>query len=461
MLRTLILCFLLSPWLLAQDLQARLAAIAGEHEGLALHVQTLDGQVLADVRGDEALMPASNVKLLTAALALETLGPDAELRTTLHRRGALRGGRLEGDLVVRGGGDPTLSSRFRRDGAGGVLYEWARQLVGMGLRSVAGDLVLDARLFDTQHRHPSWPEEQYQKWYSAGVSALNLGDGCLEVRVAREGSGVAVTLDPPLDGYRVEVDCAVTPDKAAHLLDIRLDDVDRAVTVRGRFWREAAPFVHYVAVADPTVFFGEAFATALRAEGIRLDGAVRLARADEPAAELPLLCASTTPLRVALGTLLKRSQNLYAESLFKLSGATAGHGGSFAGGAAALAEVCAAAGVEMEIADGSGLSRANAVRPRAMVELLRWVSQQPWAEDYYMFLPVAGLDGTLRRRLRGVAKGRVLAKTGTLNGVSALSGFAVVGQRTLVFSMIVNNPRLGTATARQWIDRAVESLFEE
>lgn len=460
--RLLVLLFYVCGAAMAQaGLQARLQAIASEREGMHLHVATLDGRELADYQGDVAALPASNVKLWTATLALETLGSEYELRTSLHRNGRLRGGRIDGDLVVRGGGDPTISSRFRGDGAGGLLHEWARQLAGMGVRGVSGDLVLDARVFDTSYRHPSWPRDQWKDWWSAGVSGLNVGDGCLEVRVSAGSGGAAVEIDPPLLDYQMVVDCPLTDNRAEHMLDIQLDSDARRVTVRGRFWRQAGTFTHFVAVPEPSLFFGEALRAALAEAGIPVAGALRLARADEKLTGLPLLAAHTTPLRVALGTMLKRSQNLYAESLFKLSGEAAGHGGSYEGGAAASRALMEKMGVEMQIADGSGFSRENLIKPQEMVALLRWVSQRSYADDFYSFLPVSGIDGTLAKRLDGAAKGRVLAKTGTLNGVTALSGFAIVGSQTLVFSILVSNRRLGTGAARQWLDRAVQAFFEE
>ncbi len=461
-MRRLLVLLVLTNLSLAQDgLQARLQAIAAERPGMHLHVETLDGRELADYQGDIGALPASNVKLITATLALETLGSEYELRTSLHRNGRLRGGRIDGDLVVRGGGDPTISSRFRGDGAGGLLHEWARQLAGMGVRGVSGDLVLDTRLFDPVYRHPSWPRDQWKDWWSAGVSALNVGDGCLEVRVSAGSGGAAVEIDPPLLDYEMLVDCPLTDTRSEHMLDIQLDADARRVTVRGKFWRQAGTFTHFVAVPDPSLFFGEALRAALSEAGIPVQGQLRFATPLEGLDTLPLLAAHTTPLRVALGTMLKRSQNLYAESLFKLAGQASGHGGSYEGGAAASLELMEKLGLSMQIADGSGFSRENLIKPRDMVGLLRWVSQRSYADDFYSFLPVSGIDGTLKKRLTGVAKGRVLAKTGTLNGVTALSGFAIVGSETLVFSILVSNPRLGTGAARQWLDRAVQAFFEE
>ncbi|GIW72936.1 MAG: peptidase M15 [Planctomycetota bacterium] len=463
----------------AAELRARLDGllrpeVVGEGQ---LGVQVLDlgsGQVLYAREAGRPLVLASNTKLFTTAAALGLLGAGYRFETWLVRRGTLAGTVLLGDLVLVGGGDPCLGARLDGEPEG-ALRRLARSVREAGITEVRGDLVADARRFDRQLQHPDWPADQLDRWYAAPVAALNLNDGCVDVEVApgpAPGAPARVRLSPACALFELDNRCLTVGADDKHLIAVGRRPGTHTIVVRGTVRVGAAPLVTSVALHEPALVVVEVLRRCLAEEGVEVTGRTRLAEPDEPPPgrageqQLQPLAVHVSLLAQALPVINKRSQNCWAEMVFKALGAQGGEPGSFARGAAAVRGFALGLGVEpaeLEIADGSGLARTNRASPRAVATLLRAMALGPHANPFIASLPIGGEDGTLARRFSGMpGAARVRAKTGTIEGVSALSGYilpARPGGRTLVFSILTNGLPGGAGAARQLQDRMVGAML--
>jgi len=366
------------------------------------------GEPASFLRGaDVARIPASNQKLLTAAAALRRLGRDYKFETTVARA-------PNGDLVVIGSGDPNLSGRWFGGDPKKVLLRLADDLAAHGVTRVDGDLVLDASRFDDVFVHPDWPADQLDRWYAAPVAGLVYNDSCWDVTVhpgARAGAAARVAVEPSFLAPDVANRCLTVASRDEHVVHIGRG-TETELEVRGRVLASSAGVTESVPVRDPVAFFGEAFRAALAARGIPVSGVVRRGRVE---GATPLVVYSSR-LDRTLSVMLTRSQNLYAECVLKALG-----DGTFRGGAGAVAEALAAEGIPTEglvVSDGSGLSRANRATARTFYGTLQAFADAP---EFVGALAPGG-DGTLERRFRDLGD-RVRLKTGTLRGVSALSGY--------------------------------------
>mgnify|MGYP002013536713 CR=1 FL=1 len=445
-------------------LERAVAAAPGSAK-LAVAVETPQGEVLYRRQASEALVPASNMKLLTSAAALELLGAGFEHETRLSLLGERSGAVHRGDLWLLGGGDPTISRRFDKDP---LLSDWVAGLVKAGVKRIEGDLILEDRVFDAVRLHPAWEPADFEHWYGAEISGLTLNDNCVDVTVAG-GAKPRVSCAPESAYLRIQHQAQAVSSRKAHRFGlVRVGEDKRTLRLSGKVWTKAGGYTTSVPVADPAMWFGAVLAARLEAAGVELTGVVRRPRAQERYDYRRgfSVWLRKSPLPRTLAVLNQRSQNLYAECLLKTLGRRDAEGrltqqGSWPRGAAVIeryaqAQVGIAAG-EVKVSDGSGLSRDNRLSARALCAVLRRALSLPSGQVYRESLAQPGEQGTLRRRLRGLPKGvEVRAKTGTLTGVSALSGELRKGERVVVFSLIMN----GRGTSRRHLDRILQALAE-
>jgi len=419
------LLLLLASGGVADDVARAVARSGVRREGLGVIVGEVGGEELYALQAGRARTPASNQKLLTAALALETLGRDFRFRTVFGRT-------PRGALVVVGDGDPNFSGRFFEDDPEKVLRMLARDLKKHGLERVEDGVLLDVSRFDGEIRHPDWPADQLDKWYCAPVAALVYNDSCWDVTVgpgARPGVPAIVRVAPALAPPRVLNECRTVAAGKRHVVHVA--HRDGGILVDGTVVETSHGFTTHLAVKEPALFFGHALRAALVAEGVPVEGGVRTGEA----AKMDELLVYKSGLRRTLKVMLTNSQNLYAECLFKRAG-----GGSFAGGAAALRAIDEG----IEARDGSGMSAKNRVTPRALYRVLqRWADEPLFVESL-----AAGGEGTLRRRYRHLGE-RLRAKTGYIRGVSALSGYVEGGGTRYVFVVLCNGPAMRHARKLQ------------
>lgn len=435
---------------------------------LGVHVVDLEsGREMYGHRADELHVIASNTKLVTTAAALDALGPGYFLETRVLLRGQIEDGVLDGDLAVIGGGDPNISGRHHGGDPYAVFRRWAAELRRRGVRRVAGDLYLDHGLFDDALTHADWPGRGRDKWYQAPVSALSFSDNCVLVRIKpsdRVGDRPEVELVPSLARFGPSNRASTTSSVRRHRTGVRRAEGSDELTVFGSVYRRAGPVETWVAVADPVEYFGAAMVDALAEEGIVVEGELL------PVPRLPgLLWEGVAVHRSDLLTTIqvtnKRSQNFYAESLIKLLGAERCGRGSWAAGLRTAREFLARMGIPeggYSLADGSGLSRQNRFSPRQLTRLLVAMNGHPRGREFLRSLPYSGEEGlSWRRRLAEPPyRGNVFAKTGTLLGVSTLSGYVKARSgRVYAFSILCNRTR-GAWEARALQDRIVRALID-
>jgi D-alanyl-D-alanine carboxypeptidase/D-alanyl-D-alanine-endopeptidase (penicillin-binding protein 4) len=446
---------------------------------LGMHVVDLsDGSVLYDRRGEVGCIPASNVKLVTAAAALDVLGADFKYVTRL--------GWIGENLVVIASGDPaTGDARVLAadptldDSIYGVFDAWAAQVAAGGRTAVRGDLVVDDTVFDRQFFHPSWADQPHSAWYAAQVGGANFNDNCVDITAApgrAVGQPAAVRLMP--ETSYVQVINTVTTGRRSDGEDkliINRTAGGNAIRIGGTCGRPSAS-VQNCTIDNPPGFFATVLAERLRLAGVIVSGEIKLARVRTAAGEVPAafrpIAEHSTPLAVVLKRTCKHSQNLFAEAVLKTMGAyhkppegAALGAGSWETGRAAVAAYLARIGIAeggYVYDDGGGLSKLNRFSPKQLTTVLAAAWKAPARQTFLDALSIAGVDGTLADRMtEGAAKGRVFGKTGFVRGVSATSGYVFTASgRHLAFSFLFNQV-VSNRDAKEIMDRLCRRLAEQ
>ena len=391
------------------------------------------------------LLPASTMKLFTAALAFDTFGPEHQFTTSVLRDGTVGAdGTLNGNLVLRGGGDPGLSSRYYRAPAEGPMASLARMVAASGIKRVSGDLVADATAFESKRVPDGWLSRYLESGYAARVSALSMNENLATVVIVPQPNGkAAVSLDPPSSTVPVINNArTVSGSKGAKLTIRRL--TDGRIDVRGWIGSKAGSRAYLVVIDDPAPWVAGALRSALAAQGIMVTGQVRAGSASTSAVSVASL--SSPPLTRLASAMNRESINHFAELLFRDVALLTNPDriGSAEYGNTALrkfmTEKVGATATDVIAADGSGLSTLDRVTARSLVQLLGYSHRAPWAADFHASLPVAGESELLRHRMRYTpAQGNLHAKTGTTNDVIGLAGYVTARNgEVLAFAFLYN-----------------------
>jgi D-alanyl-D-alanine carboxypeptidase/D-alanyl-D-alanine-endopeptidase (penicillin-binding protein 4) len=446
-----------APDALRARLDAALAAPALRGARVAVRVETAGGALVYERAGDQALVPASNQKLLTALAALQALGPAHRFETRVFADRAPDAEGAVGTLYVQGSGDPALTSED--------LWRLAADLRRAGLRRVQGAIVVDDSLFDSERWNPAWGPVSARAYY-APVGALTVNYGAFAVMVApgtAAGDAPQVAVDPPLAHFRVSNQARTAPSRAALTLQVERRSVPdgEEIQVRGALPARSRTQAIQRSVLDPARYAGAMLAAQLDAVGLAVGGGVRPGGIPPDAVEL--LAFEGAPLSDVIRRFLKYSNNQIGEALVKGLGARAtGLQGSWSNGMAAVRAELERAGLPLAgsvLVDGSGLSHENRASPRLLVAALRAADASfAFGPEYEAGLPIAASDGTLEERALAAAR-RVRAKTGLLTRVTTLSGYAQApdGER-LVFSILVNGFRGSAHGAMRAVDAFVAAL---
>ena len=457
---------------LAREIEAALADPRLGEATVGVQVCAADtGRVLYSHHASRQFIPASNQKILTAATAMRELGPRYEFRTALSTGAPVPGadGVLQGDLILRGAGDPTLGSPSAGEDPSAQFKHWAQELKAKGIHRVAGDLVVDDSFFDRVQVHPDWPSAQLWRAYCAPVSALSLNDNCLAVTVkpARAaGQKAKVTIWPNAPFLETTVTCRTH--KGKHAVWFQRKPGSNKIVVGGNVKLGSGGYTGLLTSPDPALGAGHALVGVLRESGVALDGRVRRATAQE-AAEAErrrVLAVRVMPLSRVLSVMLKESQNMYAEAVVKTVGAEKGGEGSWLGGlrrSAALLRDLKFGPDTCTLADGGGMSRNNRLSPAIICAVLVEMERTGDGAGLRGLMASAGEDGTLKRRLRQAQyKGRIRAKTGYLRGVGALSGYARTrGGGHVAFSILINDYKGGGNTVMKQVqDRIARAVVD-
>ena len=427
---------------LAEDLAAMLGRVQHGAKWGVLVVSLTKGDTLFGRAADDQLLPASTMKLFTSAVALDRFGAAGHFETEVLRAGSVGSdGVLHGDLILRGAGDPTLAGKSTDSSGVPPMDALARQVAASGITRVSGSIVGDASAFDDGRVPDGWRTRYLHASYAARVSALSFNENKITMLVRPVGAHAEITFQPAISGLPLSNEVTVTKGSRGARIGIRQDSSGRIV-VRG--WIGASsPSRDYVYVVEkPEEFAAGALRAALAANGITVDGGVRVAMA--PAGAVRIAAFASPSLDKIVTQMNGESNNHFAELLFRNAARSSGVPGSAENGNILLRrflyEKANVAPTSVFAADGSGLSTLDRVTPRAMVQLLGFARRAAWGSVFEQSLPVAGETETLRHRMKWTpAMGNLHAKTGTTNDVASLGGYVMARNgEQLAFSFIYN-----------------------
>ncbi|MBA3440272.1 MAG: D-alanyl-D-alanine carboxypeptidase/D-alanyl-D-alanine-endopeptidase [Pyrinomonadaceae bacterium] len=459
-----------------EELRARIQEVLRQPQlapaQVAVKVVSLDtGRTLYEENAGKLLQPASNMKLYTVAAALDRLSPNYRFTTSAYapvRPDA--SGTMRGDLTVYGRGDPSFATRFNDGDYNRALDDFAAQIAAAGVRRVEGDLVGDESYFTGAPFAPGWEADDLQWYYGAEISALSINDNALDLFVrpgVRVGEPCTVTTGPATPLVTI-INRTLTQARGTRReLKVYRPLGENTIEVSGFLAQDDPGYTASVAISRPAMLFVSLLRSALERRGIVITGRTRTvdgrARGGMPltvSSLVEIAQRQSPPLSIIAGEILKPSQNLYTELVLRTLGRTLGTDLKQTSGEAGIKVVGAflqEAGVgsdKLIMNDGSGLSRGDFVTVDGTLQLLVFMDRHRYSSVFRDALPIAGVDGTLRNRMKGTpAAGNVRAKTGTLNTVATLSGYATsaAGER-LVFSVFLNNHPIDTEIRRSSID---------
>lgn len=459
------------------ELQSRIAGALDQPKFAAARwgilIKAGQDKIVFERDADKAFMPASNMKLYSTSAALDAFGPDFQIKTSVYATKPVRAGRLAGDLILYGRGDPNLSPRFDDNSPDRyndhksadtitAIESLADQLKAGGVKVITGNLIGDDSFFADDLIGPGWEWDDLQFYYGAEVSALTVNDNCVSFMVTpgrRIGDKPEIAIQPRTSYVKI-INNAKTVGSGPTRIGVHRPLDSNTVEFFGSIARSAARYEVNVAVHDPASFAATLLREALARRKIRVLGKVQrmdaLARVAKPFDESKLTeiaSVQSQPLSEILKVVNKESQNLHAELLLRQLGAGGGQHelndygrpkATSARGNEARRQFLEKAGVNLQplsLRDGSGLARQDLVTPRATARLLEFMLGHPHAKVFRESLTVAATDGTLERRFRDtLAAGNLRGKTGSLSYVNALSGYLTTKRgQVVVFSMMGNN----------------------
>jgi D-alanyl-D-alanine carboxypeptidase/D-alanyl-D-alanine-endopeptidase (penicillin-binding protein 4) len=453
------------------ELQSRLADVLHKPEWdsatIGVKVSSLDtGKVLFEHNAEKLLRPASNMKLYTVAAALDRLSPDYRFVTSVYAPAKPNEkGTVRGDLKIYGRGDPSFAAAFNNGDYVKGIDALAERIAAAGVKRVDGDLVGDETYFVGPPYGSGWEWEDLTWWFGAEVSALTANDNALDLSIkpgAQVGAAAVITTGPP-DPLLTIVNRTMTGASGTkRVVTVYRGLAANELWVGGSIPLDDKGYSGSVAIAHPALLFMYLLRSSLAARGVTVSGKTRTIAAPavpgqaEPwaggAGQIEIATLQSPPLSAIAAQTLKRSQNLYTELILRTLGKVAPIP------ATGTEELRTSEGAGLEVVkaflreagvsppplvqtDGSGLSWHDMITPEATVQLLTYMHRHRYASVFRDALPIAGVDGTLRNRLKGtLAENNLRAKTGTISSAMSLSGYVrdAAGEE-LVFSIIVNN----------------------
>ena len=433
---------------------------------IGIQIVSLDSkEVVFEHNPEQPLNPASNTKLMTSAAALVRLTPQYQFRTSVYTDARLKAGVLEGNLYLKGGGDPGLTYQDLLVLAQDVYYE--------GVRTITGDIVGDDSFFDDEREFSGWHD--FDRAYSGKLSALSLGENSVHLLIKpshRSGVPPEIILHPPTSYIQIQNKAVTLSSNGiyasfANKPESSDDDIAReTLVVQGKISHKSKYGLSaYVNVNNPSLLTTATFKDALQQVGITVKGKAVVGTLPKKPRRLAVY--DSEPLSSIICESNKSSSNFVAEQILKTLGAEVfGLPGTTLKGVQAVQEFLAELGVQPDayiLENGSGLSRKNRFSAEQIVTLLTYMYDDFAVKaEYLASLAVAGVDGTLRRRMQDTqAERRLRAKTGYVRNVSCLSGYAASqDNETFAFAILLNNYKTGTYDVRKIQNQIGELLTE-
>ncbi|HEX8843997.1 MAG TPA: D-alanyl-D-alanine carboxypeptidase/D-alanyl-D-alanine-endopeptidase [Pyrinomonadaceae bacterium] len=467
-----------------EELRARITEVLRSPElnaaQMAVKIVSLDsGRTLFEENAAKLLHPASNMKIYTVAAALDRLGPDFRFKTSAYVPSMPdSSGTIRGDLVIYGRGDPSFAASFNNGDYYKAIDDFAARIAASGVKRIEGNIIGDESYFTGGRLGYGWEWDDLQWYYGAEISALTVDDNSLDLFV-KPGQDVGapgiVTTGPITPLVTIVNRTTTAPRGTKRSITVVRPLGTNTIEVSGSVPLGLDPAdkgnIGSVAITNPALLFIYMLRSSLASKGVTLTGQSqtidargRIAQPLQINSLVEIASVESPPLSFIAAQTLKPSQNLYTELLLRTLAKSVSPNGSTPerntadDGIEAVKTFLRQAGVEPRgqfvMADGSGLSRHNYITANGTLQLLTYMSTHRYANTFRDALPIAGVDGTLRTRMRTTsAAGNLRAKTGTINGVASLSGYVTTaGGERLVFSIIVNNYPEESTARRVFID---------
>ncbi len=419
----------------------------------------------------KSLSTASVMKLFTTAVALETLGPDYTFSTSLAYTGTIdpQTGTLTGNLILKGGADPAFYSSFFDDHYKDCFDNWTGQLKKSGIKEIKGQLLIDFSILDHTSIPGGWEWDDIGNYYGAGVSALTYRDNLYEIHFSSpKSAGEATTIKsiiPEIEGLELENKVHSSSKTGDHTIVYGAPGSYQQY-IEGTIPVDQSDFVVKAAMPDPPVAAAKAFLKSLRESGIQLSGGINRLPANNNEKVTLLATQLSPPLKDLIVPLNKESLNLYAEHLLREVGRKSSGGPSFEKGIEAYQQFCRNKGIDTTgfyPADGSGLSRSNALTAKTLVETIKYMYDSKNREIFFRSLPVAGVDGTLKNSFKGTPlEKNVRAKTGSMQRVRSIAGtLNTRSGKTILFAVLLNNFDLTSREASKLLESILLSFYND
>ncbi len=411
-------------------------------------IQSLEtGEFFYKRNENKLFIPASDLKLFTTAAGLLLLGPDYRFATNIFMSGKVDGSVLDGDLVIEGQGDPTISGRFYSNNMFKVYEDWADSLAAMGIDEITGNVIGYDDDFDDKPLGKGWPWDLESYWFEAPSGAISFNDNVVNINITTDSNKAVISIMPDVNYMVINNDIQVVDGDSSSSIDVYRERGTNLVNVFGVI-HQGDSVQTFVTVNNPTQYAMVVLKKILKERGIEVKGYPIDIDAAAGPVSLSLINKLFTwyspPFKEIIKVINKNSENFFAEQLIKAIGFEEKGFGSIDAGVEAMQDVIQDMGINpdnMVIADGSGLSRLSLITPRQFVTLLNYMYKNRYFIQYFNSLPIAGVDGTLGKRMKNTkAANKVRAKTGYLDAVRSLSGYAFTGDNEPVaFSIIANN----------------------
>lgn len=453
-----------------QMLKNKIESIVGpgkhRHLDVGIVVTAVEtGEVLYQQNADQALIPASVNKILTAYSVLKKLKPTGTFKTQIYSVGPLKDGKLSGDLYIKGGGDPSLVSER--------LWMLVNEMIRAGIKTVSGNMVVDSTYFDEEKNPESRPKYLKDQAYNAPIGALSFNFNTTTIFVRpgdAPGEPPSVYIDP--ENAYVDLVNQATTGKAnskttlvANRTDYVKGDIGDTVLLRGSIPLDSKELHFYRNIVNPALYSGNMFKAFMEQRGLKFQGNVLEGKVP-PQAKL-VLEFDSLPLWQIIWGMNKFSNNFVADQVMKKMGADVwGPPGTLQKGITALQDALEDIGIKKEtytILDGSGLTRGTRISARNINKVLNTAYKDfSISSEFIASLGIAGEDGTLKRRFPNSSVHSLLrAKTGTLDGVSALAGYTPSADKEMLsFVILLNDLKQKHGRMTGWIDQVAMAISQ-
>jgi serine-type D-Ala-D-Ala carboxypeptidase/endopeptidase (penicillin-binding protein 4) len=429
------------------------------------------GEVWYERNSEKLFIPASNEKIITAAAALTALGPDFTFETYLNYEGEIKDSVLSGNLIVSGNGDPTINKYFFNDPRN-IFRVWAGLIKQKGIKKITGNIIGDDKAFENYNYGLGWSYDDLCEDYAAEVNPLQLDE-----------NDAVVYITPPANNKgKIKIESNL-PDNYLNIINkLTLSDTEKtgvscikqtglnSIIIDGNIRTGSDKIILSISIPNPTLYFTTVLKKVLQESGLVINGEAKYydetkVRKRRQQDLIYIDKHYSPPLKDILPVMMKRSQNLYAETITRAMGWKRTGLGSFKEGKKVVEEVLKSFGIKSgtySYMDGSGLSRYNLISPAQIIQILEGMKKSLYWQDWINSFPVAGIDGTLKNRMKGTkAEGNVRAKTGTMSNIRGLSGYVTTTDgEELVFSFLVNNHLRSAEETENITDNVLEMISD-